>query len=199
MGVLSDEQIIELCNLREPLIEPFVATPTREVDGKRVVSYGVTSYGYDMRVAPEWFLFETPRGQLQDLATNEYKVVDPLNFDQSLGRKVGGEVLTMPPGSFALARTVEYFRIPRDVLGLCFGKSTYARCGMYVGITPLESEWRGHVTIELANNTPWPLKVYGNQGISQVVFVRGESECLKSYADKGGKYQGQTGITLPKG
>ena len=166
------------------MIEPFVENQSH--DG--VISYGLSSYGYDARVADEFKIF-----------TNvDNAIVDPKDFQQHgfVDRKT--DVCVIPPNSFALARTVEYFRIPRDVLTICLGKSTYARCGLIVNVTPLEPEWEGHVTLEISNTTPLPAKVYANEGICQFLFFRGESPCETSYADRKGKYQAQTGVTLPK-
>ncbi len=166
------------------MIEPFVENQSHDA----VISYGLSSYGYDARVADEFKIF-----------TNvDNAIVDPKDFQQHgfVDRKT--DVCVIPPNSFALARTVEYFRIPRDVLTICLGKSTYARCGLIVNVTPLEPEWEGHVTLEISNTTPLPAKVYANEGICQFLFFRGESPCETSYADRKGKYQAQTGVTLPK-
>ena len=156
------------------MIEPFESSQIKE----GVISYGVSSYGYDIRVADEFKIFTNVNNT----------VVDPKNF----------EVCTIPPNSFALARTVEYFRVPRNVLTLCVGKSTYARCGIIVNVTPFEPEWEGFVTIEISNTTPLPARIYANEGIAQVIFFEATEECRVSYADKKGKYQKQIGITLPK-
>jgi dCTP deaminase len=166
------------------MIEPFVENLQRE----GVISYGLSSYGYDARVADEFKIF-----------TNvDSAIVDPKNFsDKSfVDRKT--DVCIIPPNSFALARTVEYFRIPRDTLVICLGKSTYARCGIIVNVTPLEPEWEGHVTLEFSNTTPLPAKIYANEGACQFLFLKGESVCETSYADRKGKYQGQKGVTLPR-
>ncbi len=166
------------------MIEPF--EPGQVRDG--VISYGVSSYGYDIRVADEFKIF-----------TNVYSaVVDPKNFDTKSMVDFKGEVCIIPPNSFALARTVEYFRIPRNVLTICVGKSTYARCGIIVNVTPFEPEWEGFVTLEISNTTPLPAKIYANEGIAQVLFFEADEECQVSYADKKGKYQGQRSIVLPK-
>jgi dCTP deaminase len=172
------------------MIEPFVEAQIRETDarGRRVISYGVSSYGYDMRVAPEFKIF-----------TNVLSaVVDPKEFDSRSFVEFEGEVCIVPPNSFALARSVEYFRIPRNVLTICVGKSTYARCGIITNVTPFEPEWEGFVTLEISNTTPLPAKIYANEGIAQVLFFESDEECLVSYKDKKGKYQKQTGITLPR-
>jgi len=153
-----------------------------------VISYGVSSYGYDVRVGDEFKVF-----------TNVYNtLVDPKNFDSKSFVDITGEVCIIPPNSFALASTIEYFRIPRDVLTVCLGKSTYARCGIIVNVTPFEPEWEGHVTIEISNTTPLPAKIYANEGIAQVLFFQSDEPCAKSYKDKKGKYQAQRGVTLPR-
>jgi dCTP deaminase len=168
------------------MIEPFVDGQVRE----GAVSYGVSSYGYDMRVAPEFRIF-----------TNVLSViVDPKHFDARSFVEFDGDVCIVPPNSFALARSVEYFRIPRNVLTICLGKSTYARCGIITNVTPFEPEWEGFVTLEISNTTPLPAKIYANEGICQVLFFEADDDdvCETSYADKKGKYQKQTGVTLPK-
>ena len=167
------------------MIDPFVERQVR--DG--VVSYGLSSYGYDIRVADEYRIFTASTGQLS--------VVDPKQIDERMMIPYQGEICIIPPNSFALARTIEYFRIPRNVLTICLGKSTYARCGIIVNVTPFEPEWEGYVTIEISNTTPLPAKIYSNEGIAQVLFFQGEPPEI-SYADRKGKYQAQTGITLPK-
>jgi dCTP deaminase len=170
--------------LEHAMIEPFVERQART----GVVSYGVSSYGYDIRVADEFKVF-----------TNIFNtVVDPKNFDPRSFVDIKGDVCIIPPNSFALARTIEYFRIPRDVLTVCLGKSTYARCGIIVNVTPFEPEWEGHVTIEISNTTPLPAKIYANEGIAQVLFFQGDEPPAVSYKDKQGKYQAQRGVTLPK-
>ena len=166
------------------MIEPFVESQTRA----GVVSYGLSSYGYDIRVADEYKVF-----------TNLYNtVVDPKDFDPRSFVDMKADVCIIPPNSFALARTIEYFRIPRDVLTICLGKSTYARCGIIVNVTPFEPEWEGNVTIEISNTTPLPAKIYSNEGIAQVLFFQGDEPPAVSYKDKKGKYQAQRGVTLPK-
>lgn len=166
------------------MIEPFESNQVKE----GVISYGVSSYGYDIRVGDEFKIF-----------TNvNTTVVDPKHFDSRSFVEFKGEVCTIPPNSFALAQTVEYFRIPRDVLTLCVGKSTYARCGIIVNVTPFEPEWEGFVTLEISNTTPLPARIYANEGIAQVIFFQAGEVCRTSYADKKGKYQKQIGITLPK-
>lgn len=188
MSILSDQEIRRLA-VERGMIEPFADQQVRQAeDGRRVISYGLSSYGYDLRVADEFKVF-----------TNVFNtVVDPKNFDAKSFVDLQAEVCIVPPNSFALARSVEYFRIPRDLLTICLGKSTYARCGIIVNVTPFEPEWEGHVTLEISNTTPLPAKVYANEGIAQFLFFKGESVCEVSYADRAGKYQNQKGVTLPK-
>lgn len=179
MGVLSDHEIA-----KEVRIEPF----EEGIHRPGVISYGVSSYGYDVRVGRHFKIF-----------TNVHNVVvDPKNFSEASFVDYEADHCIIPPNSFALAETMEYFEIPRDVLAICVGKSTYARCGIIVNVTPLEPEWRGRVTLEISNTTPLPAKIYSNEGIAQLIFLRGEAVCDTSYADKKGKYQDQFGITLPK-
>ena len=183
MGLKSDGWIRKMA-LEQKMIEPF--TDGQKRDG--VISYGLSSYGYDIRVADEYKIF-----------TNVYSaVVDPKDFDTRSMVDFKGEVCVIPPNSFALARTVEYFRIPRSVLTICLGKSTYARCGIIVNVTPFEPEWEGFVTLEISNTTPLPARIYSNEGIAQVLFFEGDEPCEISYADKKGKYQKQQGVMLPK-
>ncbi|MBI9049253.1 MAG: dCTP deaminase [Anaerolineaceae bacterium] len=183
MGLKADHWIRKTA-LEKGMIEPFVDKQVR--DG--VISYGVSSYGYDVRVADEFMIF-----------TNVHSAtVDPKDFDPKSMVDFKGEVCTIPPNSFALARTIEYFRIPRDVLTICLGKSTYARCGIIVNVTPFEPEWEGYVTLEISNTTPLPAKIYANEGIAQVLFFQADEVCDTSYADKKGKYQKQQSILLPK-
>lgn len=183
MGIKSDHWIRKMA-LEQHMIEPFIENQVR--DG--VISYGLSSYGYDIRVADEFKIF-----------TNVYSaVVDPKKFDTRSMIDFQGDVCVIPPNSFALARTVEYFRIPRNVLTICVGKSTYARCGIIVNVTPFEPEWEGFVTLEISNTTPLPAKIYANEGISQVLFFEGDEECETSYADRKGKYQKQQSILLPR-
>lgn len=166
------------------MIEPFNAKQVR----KEVISYGVSSYGYDMRIGDEFKIFTNINNT----------VVDPKKFDEKSFVSFKGDVCIIPPNSFALASSTEYFRIPRDVLVICLGKSTYARCGIVVNVTPLEPEWEGHVTIEISNTTPLPAKIYANEGIAQLIFLQASEICEVSYKDKSGKYQAQKGITLPR-
>jgi dCTP deaminase len=183
VGLKPDHWIRKLA-LEQGMIEPFADRQVR--DG--VISFGVSSYGYDIRVADEFKIF-----------TNVYSaVVDPKNFDPHSMVDFKGEICVIPPNSFALARTVEYFRIPRDVLTVCLGKSTYARCGIIVNVTPFEPEWEGYVTLEISNTTPLPARIYANEGIAQVLFFQADEVCEVSYADKKGKYQKQEAIVLPK-
>jgi len=170
------------------MIEPFAHAQVRDTQDKRVISYGVSSYGYDVRCADEFRVF-----------TNINSViVDPKNFAEQSFVSLQSDVCIIPPNSFALARSVEYFRIPRNVLTICLGKSTYARCGIIVNVTPLEPEWEGHVTLEFSNTTPLPAKIYAHEGVAQMLFLESDEFCEVSYKDRGGKYQGQTGVTLPK-
>jgi dCTP deaminase len=187
MSVKSDRWIRRMAAERK-LIEPFEASQVRSVDGNRVISFGTSSYGYDVRCAPEFKVFTNINSA----------VVDPKHFDQSSFVDMAGSVCIIPPNSFALARTVEYFRIPRNVLTICLGKSTYARCGIIVNVTPLEPEWEGHVTLEFSNTTTLPAKIYANEGVAQMIFFESDEVCETSYADRGGKYQGQRGVTLPR-
>jgi dCTP deaminase len=170
--------------LEQNMIEPFEDRQVRE----GVVSYGLSSYGYDIRVADEFKVFTNINST----------VVDPKNFDERSFVDVRADVCIIPPNSFALAKTIEYFRIPRNVLTVCVGKSTYARCGLIVNVTPFEPEWEGYVTLEISNTTPLPAKVYANEGISQVLFFESDEDCEVSYKDKAGKYQKQQGLTLPR-
>jgi dCTP deaminase len=186
MTVKSDRWIRRMA--AKGMIDPFEPGQVRSVDGQRVVSYGTSSYGYDIRCAPEFKIFTNINST----------IVDPKAFDPSSFVDVRGNVCIIPPNSFALARTVEYFRIPRNVLTICLGKSTYARCGIIVNVTPLEPEWEGHVTLEFSNTTPLPARIYANEGCAQVIFIESDEVCETSYRDRGGKYQGQTGVTLPK-
>jgi dCTP deaminase len=183
MGLKPDHWIIRMAREKR-MIEPFAEAQVR--DG--VISYGVSSYGYDIRVANEFKIF-----------TNVFSaIVDPKKFDRSSMVDFLGDICVIPPNSFALARTVEYFRIPRNILTICVGKSTYARCGIIVNVTPFEPEWEGYVTLEISNTTPLPARIYANEGIAQVLFFQADEECEISYADKKGKYQKQQVIELPK-
>jgi dCTP deaminase len=189
VSIKSDRWIRRMAR-EHAMIEPFVESQVRQTDaqGRKAISYGVSSYGYDMRVAPEFKIF-----------TNVLSaVVDPKEFDSRSFVEFQGDVCIVPPNSFALARSVEYFRIPRNVLTVTVGKSTYARCGIITNVTPFEPEWEGYVTLEISNTTPLPAKIYANEGIAQVLFFEGREEPEVSYADKKGKYQAQHGVTLPR-
>ncbi|MEM7080572.1 MAG: dCTP deaminase [Pseudomonadota bacterium] len=186
MTIKSDRWIIE--QARAGMIEPFEAGQVRQHGGDKVISYGVSSYGYDVRCANQFKVF-----------TNIHSAtVDPKAFDEDSFVDVEGDVCVIPPNSFALASTVEYFRIPEDVLTICLGKSTYARCGIIVNVTPLEPEWEGHVTLEFSNTTTLPAKIYANEGVAQMLFFQSDERCAVTYKDRGGKYQGQRGVTLPR-
>ncbi|MEO8453432.1 MAG: dCTP deaminase [Gemmatimonadota bacterium] len=191
MSIKSDRWIRRMSQ-EHHMIDPFVDGQVREPDsrGRKVISYGLSSYGYDMRVAPEFKIF-----------TNVLSaIVDPKEFDPKSFVEFEGDVCIVPPNSFALARSVEYFRIPRNCLTICVGKSTYARCGIITNVTPFEPEWEGFVTLEISNTTPLPAKIYANEGICQVLFFEADDDdiCETSYGDKKGKYQGQIGVTLPR-
>lgn len=186
MTIKSDRWIIE--QAEKGMITPFEPNLVRANDGKKVISYGVSSYGYDIRVANEFKIFTNINNA----------IVDPKNFDENAFIEHTGDYCIIPPNSFALARTVEYFRIPRNVLTVCVGKSTYARCGIIVNVTPFEPEWEGYVTLEFSNTTPLPAKIYAWEGCAQVLFFESDQQCLTSYKDRNGKYQGQTGVTLAK-
>lgn len=188
MSIKADSWIREMSQNHQ-MISPFVDRQVRQVVNKKaaVVSYGLSSYGYDIRVADEFKIF-----------TNVHNsIIDPKNFTADSFVATTTDVCIVPPNSFALARSIEYFKIPRNILTLCLGKSTYARCGIIVNVTPFEPEWEGFVTIEISNTTPLPAKIYANEGIAQVIFLQADSECEVSYADRNGKYMKQVGITLP--
>ncbi len=183
MSLKNDAWIRRMAR-EQGMIEPFVDEQVRA----GVISYGLSSYGYDIRVADEFKIFTNVHSAL----------VDPKHFDPRSMVDFKGEVCVIPPNSFVLARSVEYIRVPRDVLVICLGKSTYARCGIIVNVTPLEPEWEGYITIEISNTTPLPAKIYANEGIAQLIFLQADEPCEMSYADKKGKYQRQRGIVLPK-
>jgi dCTP deaminase len=186
MGLQADKWIRKMA-LEKGMIEPFADRQVKENEGRRLVSYGLSSYGYDLRVATHFKVF-----------TNVYNsIVDPKNFRDDAFVDVYGDTCIVPPNSFALAKSVEYFRIPRNVLTLCIGKSTYARCGIIVNVTPFEPEWEGYVTLEISNTTPLPAKIYAGEGLAQVLFFTGEEACEISYADRKGKYMKQIEITCP--
>ena len=190
MSIKSDRWIQQMAS-RHGMIEPFEAEQVRFNDtGDKLISSGTSSYGYDVRCAREFKVF-----------TNVHSaIVDPKNFDPNSFIDIVGDECIIPPNSFALARTMEYFRIPRDVLTICLGKSTYARCGIIVNVTPLEPEWEGHVTLEFSNTTNLPARIYAGEGVAQMLFFQSDADdvCQISYKDRGGKYQGQTGVTLPR-
>jgi dCTP deaminase len=187
MSVCSDRWIRRMAK-EQGMIEPFSDGQVRTNESGRLISYGLSSYGYDLRVSDEFKVF-----------TNVFNtVVDPKAFDPASFVDLKTDICIVPPNSFALARSVEYFRIPRDVLTICVGKSTYARCGIIVNVTPFEPEWEGHVTLEISNTTPLPARIYANEGLAQVVFFKAEEICETSYADRGGKYMKQRGITVPR-
>jgi dCTP deaminase len=185
--IKSDKWIRRMAE-KQRMIEPFEPGQVKEDAGRRLVSYGTSSYGYDIRCSDEFKIFTNINST----------IVDPKEFDAKSFVDFKGPVCIIPPNSFALARTVEYFRIPRNVLTICLGKSTYARCGIIVNVTPLEPEWEGHVTLEFSNTTPLPARIYANEGVAQVIFIESDEVCETSYRDRGGKYQGQKGVTLPK-
>lgn len=188
MTIKSDRWIREMAK-NNKMIEPYEGMQINNLGfEKRIISYGTSSYGYDVRCADEFKIF-----------TNTYScVVDPKEFDKRSFVEIQNDSCIIPPNSFALARTVEYFRIPRNVMTICVGKSTYARCGIIVNVTPLEPEWEGHVTLEFSNTTPLPAKIYANEGVAQMLFFQSDEICEVSYKDRSGKYQGQIGVTLPK-
>lgn len=186
MTIKSDNWIRRMA-IEHQMIEPFATQQVREHQGQKIVSYGTSSYGYDVRCANEFKIFTNINSA----------IVDPKHFDENSFVDVTADVCIIPPNSFALARTVEYFRIPRNVLTICLGKSTYARCGIIVNVTPLEPEWEGHVTLEFSNTTTLPAKIYANEGVAQMLFLESDEVCQTSYRDRGGKYQGQLGVTLP--
>ncbi len=187
MSVKSDKWIRQTAE-NHNMIDPFVSSQVRQLNGQALISYGVSSYGYDVRCAPEFKIFTNLNSTM----------VDPKNFDTNSFVSHNEESCIIPPNSFVLSRTVEYFRIPRDVLVICLGKSTYARCGIVVNVTPLEPEWEGHVTLEFSNTTSLPAKIYANEGVAQMVFFQSDEVCEESYKDRAGKYQGQTGIVPAK-
>jgi len=188
MGICSDRWIRQMVR-KHRMIDPFSEAQVRKTEkGVSIVSYGLSSYGYDLRVSNEFKVF-----------TNVFNtVVDPKAFDERSFVDLEADICIIPPNSFALARSVEYFRIPREVLAICLGKSTYARCGIIVNVTPLEPEWEGHVTLEISNTTPLPARIYAQEGLAQIIFMGGSEICETSYADRTGKYMGQRGITLPR-
>ncbi|HLB55792.1 MAG TPA: dCTP deaminase [Coxiellaceae bacterium] len=186
MTIKSDHWIRRMA-IQKEMISPFESNQVRENKNGKIISYGTSSYGYDVRCAREFKIFTNINSA----------IVDPKKFDANSFVDVESDVCIIPPNSFALARTVEYFKIPRNVLTICVGKSTYARCGIIVNVTPLEPEWEGHVTLEFSNTTNLPAKIYANEGIAQMLFLESDEICETSYADRKGKYQGQKGVTLP--
>lgn len=186
MSIKSDRWIRRMA--AQGMIEPFEAGQVRTASHGKIISYGTSSYGYDVRCASEFKIFTNINST----------IVDPKDFDSKSFVDVTSDVCIIPPNSFALARTVEYFRIPRNVLTICLGKSTYARCGIIVNVTPLEPEWEGHVTLEFSNTTTLPAKIYANEGVAQMLFLESDEVCETSYKDRAGKYQGQKGVTLPR-
>ncbi len=186
MSIKSDKWIRRMAR-EHGMIEPFAEQQVRTVAEQKIISYGTSSYGYDVRCAPEFKVFTNINSA----------IIDPKQFTATSFVDVETDVCIIPPNSFVLARTVEYFRIPRNVLTICLGKSTYARCGIIVNVTPLEPEWEGHVTLEFSNTTNLPAKIYANEGVAQMLFLESDEECETSYRDRGGKYQGQVGVTLP--
>ena len=187
MSIKPDSWIRKMVH-QHKMIEPFADHQIKEVKNHKVISYGVSSYGYDVQCADEFKIFTNINSAL----------IDPKNFNHASFVDVKSDVCIIPPNSFVLARTIEYFRIPRKVLVICLGKSTYARCGIIVNVTPLEPEWEGHVTLEFSNTTNLPAKIYANEGVAQMLFFEADTACDVSYKDRGGKYQGQRGVTLPK-
>ncbi len=186
MSIKSDKWIRRMAK-EHHMIEPFAENQVRKTANSKIVSYGTSSYGYDVRCANEFKIFTNINSA----------IIDPKNFAKESFVDVNADVCIIPPNSFVLARTIEYFRIPRNVLTICLGKSTYARCGIIVNVTPLEPEWEGHVTLEFSNTTNLPAKIYAHEGVAQMLFLESDEVCEQSYKDRGGKYQGQTGVTLP--
>lgn len=186
MSIKSDKWIRKMVE-QHGMISPFEPNQVRHSENGKIVSHGTSSYGYDIRCSREFKIFTNINSA----------IVDPKNFAPESFVDVTSDICIIPPNSFALARSVEYFRIPRNVLVICLGKSTYARCGIIVNVTPLEPEWEGHITLEFSNTTPLPAKIYANEGVAQLLFLESDEECETSYKDRGGKYQGQKGVTLP--
>lgn len=186
MSIKSDKWIRKMAETQQ-MIEPFEPKQVRHGENGKIISHGTSSYGYDIRCSREFKIFTNINSA----------VVDPKNFAPDSFVDVTSDVCIIPPNSFALARSVEYFRIPRNVLVICLGKSTYARCGIIVNVTPLEPEWEGHITLEFSNTTPLPAKIYANEGVAQLLFLESDEMCETSYKDRAGKYQGQRGVTLP--
>lgn len=187
MSIKSDKWIQKMA-IEKKMISPFEEKQISFKGKNKIISFGTSSYGYDVRCANEFKIFTNINST----------IVDPKNFDHNNFIDFTGDICIIPPNSFALARTIDYFKIPRDTIALCLGKSTYARCGIIVNVTPLEPEWEGHVTLEFSNTTPLPAKIYANEGIAQMIFYQSDEICETSYKDRKGKYQGQMGVTLPK-
>lgn len=187
MAIKSDRWIRHMA-IEQAMITPFEPEQVRHHNGNQLISYGTSSYGYDVRCSNEFKIFTNINSA----------IVDPKNFDDNSFVDVKSDVCIIPPNSFALACTMEHFRIPRNVLTICLGKSTYARCGIIVNVTPLEPEWEGHVTLEFSNTTPLPAKIYAFEGVAQMLFLESDEVCTMSYRDRQGKYQGQSGVTLPR-
>jgi dCTP deaminase len=187
MSLKSDRWIAKMATEHQ-MIEPFVPEQVKVASGSKLVSYGLSSYGYDVRLADEFKIFTNIKAA----------IVDPKNFNNDSFVDLKSDVCIIPPNSFVLGRTIEYFKIPRNALVICLGKSTYARCGIIVNVTPLEPEWEGHVTLEFSNTTNLPAKIYANEGVAQFIFLESPEGCQTSYKDRNGKYQGQKGVTLPK-
>ena len=187
MTIKSDKWIRKMAKEKR-MIDPFEPNQVRSNNEKRLISYGTSSYGYDVRCSSQFKIFTNINSA----------TVDPKNFDENSFVNLVGNECVIPPNSFALASTIEHFKIPRNILTICLGKSTYARCGIIVNVTPLEPEWEGHVTLEFSNTTSLPAKIYANEGVAQMIFLESDEDCETSYKDRGGKYQGQKGVTLPK-
>ena len=187
MTIKSDKWIRKMAKEKR-MIDPFEPNQVRSNKEKRLISYGTSSYGYDVRCSSQFKIFTNINSA----------TVDPKNFDENSFVNLVGNECVIPPNSFALASTIEHFKIPRNILTICLGKSTYARCGIIVNVTPLEPEWEGHVTLEFSNTTSLPAKIYANEGVAQMIFLESDEDCETSYKDRGGKYQGQKGVTLPK-
>ena len=187
MTIKSDKWIRKMAKEKR-MIDPFEPNQVRSNNEKKLISYGTSSYGYDVRCSSQFKIFTNINSA----------TVDPKNFDENSFVNLVGNECVIPPNSFALASTIEHFKIPRNILTICLGKSTYARCGIIVNVTPLEPEWEGHVTLEFSNTTSLPAKIYANEGVAQMIFLESDEDCETSYKDRGGKYQGQKGVTLPK-
>lgn len=185
--MIKNDSWIQKMAKEQQMIQPFEAKLINEIQGQRIISYGTSSYGYDVRCAPEFKVFTNINSA----------IVDPKDFDNQSFIDIKSNTCIIPPNSFALGRTIEYFKIPRDILTVCLGKSTYARCGIIVNVTPLEPEWEGYVTLEFSNTTPLPAKIYANEGVAQMIFLQSDEPCVISYQDRQGKYQKQKGVTLP--